>query len=196
MNGHFSNIAAFCRSPRDVPASIVREVVVADPDAGAMTWLNRPRHHFANDQVFKAWNVKYPGKPAFNVETGGGYRCGYIFNVKIKAHRAMWAYVHGEWPKGYVDHINGDPSDNRISNLREADLYQSVINRSSGGVVPYFGVHLSSQGRFRAQVQSHGVVVWAGIFDDALSAAIARYDAAMIHHGAFARLNFPERRGF
>lgn len=33
-------------------------------------------------------------------------------------HRLIWLYHHGEWPSELVDHINGDPRDNRIENLR------------------------------------------------------------------------------
>lgn len=39
-------------------------------------------------------------------------------------HRLAWLYVHGCWPKFYIDHINGDCKDNRIANLR--DVPQSV----------------------------------------------------------------------
>jgi hypothetical protein len=53
---------------------------------------------------------------------------GYV-NVRIdgklyKAHRLAWLYEHGVWPGGVIDHINNNPSDNRLVNLR--DVSQSV----------------------------------------------------------------------
>src|SRR4051812_24116173 len=39
----------------------------------------------------------------------------------VKVHRLIWAIVRGAWSKKEIDHINGNPLDNRISNLREAD---------------------------------------------------------------------------
>lgn len=195
MNGRLGNIASFAAgSPRSIPAGLIRDVVTANPDAGIMVWKSRPRDHFASDQTFKAWNIKYPGKPAFAVETGAGYLCGYLFDVKIKSHRAMWAYVHGRWPDGFLDHINGNPSDNRISNLREATRFQNAKNRRPHGIVPFIGVHRHGS-RFLAQVQSESVVVWKQTFDNPITAAMARDDVAVVHHGDFARLNFPERHG-
>lgn len=57
---------------------------------------------------------------------------GYI-QIKIDgklilAHRLAWYFVHGNVPK-FLDHINGDPVDNRISNLRPATRTQNAGNR-------------------------------------------------------------------
>lgn len=63
-----------------------------------------------------------------------GYR--YIFTKgkdrkqkRIALHRAIFAVVHGRFPKGILDHRDRDPSNNRIENLREVDLYQNAFNR-------------------------------------------------------------------
>jgi hypothetical protein len=42
------------------------------------------------------------------------------------AHRVAWALYYGSWPEHTIDHINRDPSDNRIENLR--DVPQAVNN--------------------------------------------------------------------
>ena len=42
-------------------------------------------------------------------------------------HRAVWAVVHGYFPK-VIDHINGNPYDNRIENLREVSTSENNKN--------------------------------------------------------------------
>jgi len=59
---------------------------------------------------------------------------GYL-NIKIqgrcyRAHRIAWMIHHGEWPDGYVDHINHQKDDNRIHNLRLCNHSQNKANQS------------------------------------------------------------------
>lgn len=44
------------------------------------------------------------------------------------AHRVAWLFTYGEWPDGAIDHIDGDPQNNRVSNLRIATASQNGGN--------------------------------------------------------------------
>ncbi|AVX37811.1 HNH endonuclease signature motif containing protein [Yersinia massiliensis] len=61
---------------------------------------------------------------------------GYLkvsFNKQVFfAHRLAWFYVHGKWPTADIDHINGNPSDNRLCNLREATRARNTHNQRLG----------------------------------------------------------------
>jgi hypothetical protein len=58
------------------------------------------------------------------------------------AHRMAWVYVHGEDTKEPIIHINGDRSDNRIENLKEATRHQIGCKgpNNIGGSSKYRGV--------------------------------------------------------
>lgn len=48
----------------------------------------------------------------------------------LRLHRVIWAMVHGEWPN-MIDHINGNPHDNRLCNLRNTDAAGNSKNKRS-----------------------------------------------------------------
>jgi hypothetical protein len=56
-----------------------------------------------------------------------GYRVVTINGKKIHAHRLIWLWHGLELPQ-QIDHINGDPADNRIENLRAADYMTNAYN--------------------------------------------------------------------
>jgi hypothetical protein len=95
----------------------------------------------------------------------------------------------------YVDHINGDPADNRKDNLRLA----SEINNQRNMCLPkhntsgFKGVGFrKDRGKFRAYISIHNKTKHLGYFDNAEDAARAYDKAARFYFGNFACVNFPE----
>jgi hypothetical protein len=99
----------------------LRERIDYNPDTGQMIWKTfHPIH--------KGWNERWSGKPAFAGLNNHGYKQGAVDRRMLIGHRVAWAIVHGEWPDGHIDHINGDRADNRISNLRIATPVENNRN--------------------------------------------------------------------
>ena len=68
-----------------------------------------------------------------------GYRQIRIDYENYLAHRLAWFYVHGAWPDGEVDHIDGATDNNRLVNLRVVTRQQNRWNYSlrprKGGIL-------------------------------------------------------------
>lgn len=94
----------------------------------------------------------------------------------------MHQLLMGSRPGYVVDHINGNPLDNRRSNLRWATHSENARNRGASSATGYKGVSRTAHGRYTATIN-------LGTFDTAEEAAAA-YDAiARDLHGEFACLN-------
>ena len=93
-----------------------------------------------------------------------------------------------------VDHINGEPLDNRRSNLRVCTQQQNLWNGRAhrDGTSRYRGVCLrKSDGRWRVQIQGKQL----GVFDNEDEAGLAYNAAALERFGRFARLNVVQGAG-
>lgn len=89
----------------------------------------------------------------------------------------------------FVDHINGNPLDNRVANLRCCTNQQNLRNmRSKGGSSKYKGVSKSGS-RFVARIMVDGVDVYRKSFLFESEAAIQYDEWAVELFGQFAWLN-------
>ena len=118
-----------------------------------------------------------------------GYRSVCCSCRKMLAHRVAWVMTHGEWPAEMIDHINGNRSDNRLSNLRQATRSQNLTNtklnsRNSSG---FRGVSWSSsKQKWDARIRSVNKLRLLGRFKTK-EEAVAAYAAASTElHGEFA----------
>jgi len=141
------------------------------------------------------WKIPKQGRSkgglAFTTRSGRErkYLCGMFAGVRLLAHRVVWALTYDEWPDGWLDHIDGDTTNNRPENLRIADPKLSNHNRRYGRC-PYVGVYYY-RGGYVAQIQHAGRHQYLGRFKTAEEAAKVRDARAKELYGKNANLNFP-----
>jgi len=161
-------------------AKRVREVLDYSSETGILIWKKRPE---------PGWHKSLEGKTA-----GSKNREGYIM-IRVDgrfygAHRLAWLYVHDKWPDNQIDHINRNPSDNRLINLRAATQSENKANSGNyknnrSGVK---GVSFWAHGqKWKAAITKDGIRYHLGFFANFSDAVVARSEATNKLNGPFAR---------
>lgn len=174
---------------------VLRQLLRYEPDTGKLFWLERPPEIFAESRYSAArlcaiWNTKFCGKEAFGTTDSDGYMVGRVFNTRIRAHRLIWAMVSGDWPDKEIDHIDGNPANNRLENLRLATRSQNEANKGirSDNTSGAKGVSwVEKDGRWAARIKFEGRQHNLGYFQTRSDAEAAVSAKRREIHGHFAR---------
>jgi len=163
---------------RQLPSpEVLRQLLRYEPETGKLFW--------AVNHTQKAW----AGKEALCATTPFGYRRGRIMNVGVVAHRVAWAIFYGEWPEGIIDHVDGNPSNNRIDNLRIATNAQNCHNsKPRKNVSGFKGVSwFPRDRRWRARIRVNRKEIMLGYFRTPEAAHEAYCEGSKRFHGKFGR---------
>ena len=182
------NSRGFCGA---IPEDLIRECLLYDQDSGVLTWRLRPISHFKNAHGMNIWNSQHAG-----MEAGSIRHDGITVSINFRpyrAHRLCWVLAgHQDPGPSLIDHINGNPFDNRLSNLRLADSSQNnensrVRSHCKSGLK---GVYWHPRaGKWASAIRHRGKSEWLGLHLTKGLAAVARAKAALRAHGAFAKVN-------
>ena len=121
-----------------VDADILRDALDYYPDIGIFIWKIKPNRRIrigsvAGTECHGRWQIR-------------------INKITYRAHRLAWLYMYREWPECEIDHINGNPLDNRIVNLRDVSVQMNRQNFHGPNSRNKLGV----LGVGKAQNQQHG----------------------------------------
>lgn len=129
---------------------VLNKRLIYDAETGILTWRERDPSDFPGksraEVICSNFNKRSAGKRAGSQTHAKGYWYVMIDRVFYAVHRIAWKMGTGQEPDADMDHINGDPEDNRLCNLRLVSKAQN--NRF---------------GRARRQTTAYG----AGIFFNA-----------------------------
>jgi hypothetical protein len=162
-------------------AEHIRSLLDYDPETGDFTW----KYRSGDDSRITNWNRRWAGKRSYNMD-----RKGYLKIVlkprQYKAHRLAWLYVYGEWPKGEIDHIDGNRANNAIANLRVATARQNQSNKTMKTAQSGFRGVTKHFNKWRAMIRVDGKTTHLGLFDTPEAASAAYKAAAAANFGEFA----------
>ena len=145
----------------------LRSALDYDPDTGFFRW-KESRGRVSAGQV------------AGCARKGSGYVRIGVDGEMYLAHRIAILFSTGHWPKSQVDHIDGDPTNNRLSNLRECTQRENAQNVGlpKSNTTGHPGVTFdASRGKYMAQIQKDGRRYGLGRFDTATAAETAYLNA-------------------
>lgn len=146
-----------------------------DQQTGIFYWKNPPGYKMKK------------GQEAGQKSHKGGY-VAIRYNKKLYlAHRLAWLYCTGENPKGVIDHKNGNPRDNRISNLRDVSQLINSQNtlkphkNNSSGII---GITLT-KGKWNARIRVSNRRLHLGCFEKKEDAKQAYLEAKKKYHSYY-----------
>ena len=146
--------------------------------------------------LYKGGNLIWAKRTANCVQVGDIAGClgakGYWFvginGKQYPAHRLVFLYHHNYLPK-FIDHIDGNPLNNSIKNLRECTNQENQYNsktpkHNTSGVK---GVSwIKRKGMYCVRFKVNGKAVFFGYFNDLSEAAAVARDKRTELHGEFA----------
>lgn len=158
----------------------IRRIFNYDAMTGELTWRYR-------EECPSKWNTRYSGKIAGSVNHYGYIRIA-INNISYRAHRLIWAWVYGIFPEGEIDHINGNPGDNRLVNLRIATHQENLRNvrKSPNNISGVKGVQYDKhRGTWAPQIRVKDKTINLGRFYSLEEAKKIRREAELKYFGEF-----------
>lgn len=152
-------------------AERLRDLVHYNPDTGVFTRLQ------VTGKIGKVGDVAGSMIPNGRIEFS-------VDSKRYLAHRLAWLYMTGNWPKREIDHIDGDPTNNRFANLRDVPRHINAQNvrkaraNSKSGVL---GVKKRYR-KWRAEISVNGKVLFIGSFETRDEAYAAFVEAKRLYH--------------
>jgi len=155
-----------------------------EPAPGELRWRSRPREHFTSLQNRMSWNGKWAGHIAGRLSVKGYWQV-CLDNRRFYVSRIIYKMHYGIDPE-WIDHKDGDRTNNTLENIRSATMLQN--NRNVVKQVGFAGLVgvTKRRNRFMAKIRDQaGKRRSLGTFNTAEEAHAAYREASSRIHGEF-----------
>lgn len=118
-----------------------------------------------SNKDYKTTHKSVPAGEYLCTTSPHGYDYAYIDGKPTFAHRIAFEKMGFDIPDGmFVDHIDGDKSNNRWDNLRLVTIRENNQNRDTHRNGKHLGVHKSGNGSYTSHICLNGKQQYLGTF--------------------------------
>lgn len=157
LNNRIQNLRLEEESPTDVGYEDFAKAFWYDPEAGKL-------HRTGKSSKYS----EYDHEDATGTYDADGYENVHFLGRTYRIHRIAWLLHYKKWPDNIIDHINGNRSDNKISNLRDATHSinaQNIKKAPAHSSTGFLGATLNKRsGKYAAQIVIAGKKTHLGYF--------------------------------
>lgn len=155
------------------------------------------KEYFDYKDGFLYWKKKSGRKILVGDKVGTiTFRYDYRHRLRLLGEGYITARIiffwHNGWVPEHIDHIDRNPINNKIENLRASNPLLNQMNKTSarGSSSQYLGVCFNKQRKkWEAGIRINKKQKFLGRFNTEAEAALAYNEAAMKYFGDFANLN-------
>lgn len=144
-----------------------------DRESGYLFWKEIKNPSTKNEKIY---NGRFSNKKTGWLNSRGYLKIN-IYKKSLLGHRIIWFLEYGSWPSKDLDHIDGNPSNNKLDNLREVTKSENLRNckRRQDNTSGITGVHYNKrQNQWTACVVLKGKKKHLGTFETKEEAINAR----------------------
>jgi hypothetical protein len=122
-------------------------------------------------EIGKIYQKKKRPKISVGSEAGTitpfGHRYVQLFGRKYPIHHLVWLFETKSFPEKFLDHKDGNPINNKFSNLREVTTKQNTENRGKqkNNKTGFKGVSFNCRlQKYVAQIQHNSKTIYLGVY--------------------------------
>ena len=139
--------------------SFLTECFDVDEEMGELFWKERPQHHFSTVAAMRTFNSRNAHKSVGTVNKCGYKTVRFTYKGSTRnylVHRLIFKIAKFDPCNNIIDHIDGDRSNNSISNLQIITSSQNVGKMRLNSRGSLMGTCMRDNGKWRSYITVNG----------------------------------------